>query len=38
VQPLLGAVLGYQLDESFRKRLADHTARLFLEGARGASR
>jgi AcrR family transcriptional regulator len=37
VQPLLGAVLGYQLDEEFRSRLADHTARLFLDGARGAT-
>ena len=36
VQPLLGPVLGYQLDESFRKRLADHTTRLFIDGARGA--
>ncbi len=35
VQPLLGPVLGYQLDESFRKRLADHTTRLFIDGARG---
>ena len=35
VQPLIGPVLGYQLDESFRVRLADHTARLFLDGARG---
>jgi AcrR family transcriptional regulator len=38
VQPLLGAALGYQLDEAFRARLADHTARLFLDGARGAAR
>jgi TetR/AcrR family transcriptional regulator len=37
VQPLLGAVLGYELDESFRERLADHAARLFLDGARGAT-
>jgi TetR/AcrR family transcriptional regulator len=37
VQPLLGAALGYRLDESFRSRLADHTARLFLDGARGAT-
>jgi AcrR family transcriptional regulator len=35
VQPLLGPILGYQLDESFRQRLADHTTRLFLDGARG---
>src|SRR5688572_26628781 len=37
VQPLLGAVLGYELDERFRSRLADHTTRLFLDGARGAT-
>jgi len=37
VEPLLGAVLGYRLDEAFRARLADHSARLFLEGARGAT-
>jgi AcrR family transcriptional regulator len=35
VQPLLGPILGYALDESFRQRLADHTTRLFLAGARG---
>jgi hypothetical protein len=34
--PLLGLVLGYELDEPFRKRLADHSVRLFLDGARGA--
>ena len=33
--PLLGGTLGYELDESFRRRLADHSVRLFLEGARG---
>ena len=33
--PLLGPVLGYELDEGFRRRLADHSVRLFLEGARG---
>lgn len=38
VQPLLGAVLDYQLDERFRARLADHSTRLFLDGARGAAR
>jgi AcrR family transcriptional regulator len=37
VQPLIGPILGYQLDESFRKRLADHTSKLFLDGARGAT-
>ena len=35
VEPLLGPILGYRLDESFRVRLADHTTRLFLDGARG---
>jgi AcrR family transcriptional regulator len=34
-QPLVGPVLGYELDEDFQRRLADHTVRLFLEGARG---
>jgi AcrR family transcriptional regulator len=34
-QPLLGPVLGYQLDEGFRARLANHSVRLFLDGARG---
>jgi AcrR family transcriptional regulator len=34
--PLIGPVLGYELDEGFRQRLADHTARLFVEGVRGA--
>jgi len=38
VQPLLGAILDYRLDEDFRARLADHTTRLFLDGARGAAR
>lgn len=33
--PLIGSVFGYQLDERFRERLADHTTRLFLDGARG---
>jgi TetR/AcrR family transcriptional regulator len=33
--PLLGRVLGYELDEGFRARLADHSVRLFLDGARG---
>jgi TetR/AcrR family transcriptional regulator len=37
VQPVLGAALGYRLDDDFRSRLADHTARLFLDGARGAT-
>ena len=36
--PLIGPVLGYQLDESFQQRLADHTTRLFLDGARGVPR
>jgi len=35
VQPVLGSVFGYRLDEAFSGRLADHTARLFLDGARG---
>jgi AcrR family transcriptional regulator len=34
--PLIGPVLGYELDAAFRGRLAEHTARLFLDGARGA--
>jgi len=37
-EPLLGPILGYRLDEGFPKRLADHTARLFLDGVRGAAR
>ncbi|MFI5314132.1 MAG: TetR/AcrR family transcriptional regulator [Myxococcota bacterium] len=32
--PLLGKLLGYELDERFAERLAAHTARLFLDGAR----
>jgi len=32
--PVLGKLLGYELDEPFAKRLAAHTARLFLDGAR----
>ena len=38
VQPVIGPILGYQLDESFSRRLADHTTRLFLEGAHGDAR
>jgi len=34
-QPVMGPVLGYSLDPSFRERLVDHTARLYLDGARG---
>jgi AcrR family transcriptional regulator len=34
-QPLLGSALGYELDESFRRRLTEHSVRLFLDGARG---
>ncbi len=37
VQPVIGPILGYQLDESFSRRLADHTTRLFLDGARGGT-
>jgi AcrR family transcriptional regulator len=37
VQPLVGPILGYQLDDAFASRLADHTVRLFLEGARGVT-
>lgn len=37
-EPLLGPILGYRLDEDFQRRLADHTARLFLDGARGPAR
>ena len=33
--PLVGPVFGYELDEGFRRRLADHSVRLFLDGARG---
>jgi TetR/AcrR family transcriptional regulator len=33
--PVTGPVLGYEIDEEFRRRLADHTARLYLDGARG---
>src|SRR3990172_7161280 len=33
--PLIGRVFGYELDEDFRRRLADHSVRLFLDGARG---
>jgi AcrR family transcriptional regulator len=33
--PVTGPVLGYELDEEFRNRLAEHTARLYLDGARG---
>ena len=34
--PLLGKVLGYELDPSFGETLAAHTQKLFLEGARAA--
>jgi AcrR family transcriptional regulator len=34
-QPLLGPLLGYQLDACFRERLRAHTTRLYLEGASG---
>jgi TetR/AcrR family transcriptional regulator len=34
VYPVLGKALGYELDEAFAKRLAEHTTRLFLDGAR----
>jgi len=34
--PLVGPVFGYELDEDFRRRLAEHSVRLFLDGARGA--
>jgi AcrR family transcriptional regulator len=37
VQPLVGPILGYRLDDAFARRLADHTAGLFLDGARGAT-
>ena len=33
--PVTGPVLGYEIDDEFRRRLADHTARLYLDGARG---
>jgi AcrR family transcriptional regulator len=32
--PLLGKLLGYELDDAFAKRLTDHTEKLLLEGAR----
>jgi TetR/AcrR family transcriptional regulator len=38
VQPVIGPILGYRLDEAFARRLADHTTRLFLDGARGDAR
>jgi TetR/AcrR family transcriptional regulator len=34
VHPVLGKVLGYELDLDFARRLAEHQARLFLDGAR----
>ena len=34
VHPVMGKVLGYELDDAFAKRLADHTTRLFLDGVR----
>ncbi len=34
--PLVGPVLGFELDDDFRDRLIAHTARLFREGARPA--
>jgi AcrR family transcriptional regulator len=34
--PLVGPVFGYELDEAFRRRLAEHSVRLFLDGAHGA--
>lgn len=37
VHPILGEVLGYQLDAEFRDRLHQHTRRLFLDGARPRS-
>ena len=33
--PLVGPVFGYALDEDFRRRLSEHSVRLFLDGARG---
>lgn len=32
--PVLGKLLGYELDEDFAERLASHTQKLFLDGAR----
>jgi AcrR family transcriptional regulator len=37
VEPLLGPILGYRLDDGFRARLADHAVHLFLDGARGGA-
>jgi TetR/AcrR family transcriptional regulator len=34
VHPVLGKVLGYELDDEFARRLAAHQTRLFLDGAR----
>jgi len=34
--PVIGSVLGYRLDDTFQRRLIEHTARLYLEGAREA--
>jgi hypothetical protein len=33
-QPLLGKLLGYQLDDAFTERFTAHTTRLLLDGAR----
>jgi AcrR family transcriptional regulator len=33
--PVTGRVLGYELDEAFQRRLTEHTARLYMDGARG---
>jgi AcrR family transcriptional regulator len=34
-QPLVGSLLGYEIEPGFVARLADHTARLFREGVQG---
>ncbi len=35
-EPVLGPLLGYQLDEAFGRDYTDHTLALFLGGAAGA--
>ena len=37
-QPVLGPLLGYQFDETFRQSYTKHTLELFLEGAGGVGR
>jgi AcrR family transcriptional regulator len=37
-QPLVGELLGYEIEPRFVARLADHTTRLFREGVQGGAR